>query len=124
MAHEHHAGLNAFEDHSPMLEVKPEGEWNAALRMWKVRSPLKVLVELKKPLDIYFLAQPNELEVYCDGKKVQGLKHATNPQSVSVDLHGLPGDEHRVQFNWSSDFGPVAANAFRVTNSVVSQARK
>lgn len=110
--HAHHQGLTALDDATPRLTAMAGAgaRWDERSKSWIAKKMLHVRVALDGPTAERFAAQPARLLVYVDQRKV-----IDRPTSQGRDLTiPLPaGTEHVVAVNWASDFGPVAATAFR-----------
>jgi hypothetical protein len=111
---QHHAGLNAFEDRSPVLNVQPRGTWSAQANAWRVAGPLRIEAKLEGRSAAHFLVQPSVTTVYVDKKLVLTQKSPANPLVVTIPASELPAGEHRIAVNWGSDYGPAALGSFRV----------
>ncbi|MBV9497557.1 MAG: hypothetical protein JOZ54_25195, partial [Acidobacteria bacterium] len=62
-----------------------------------------------------FLAQPTQLSVWVDERRIVTVDRPGNRKRLTVPAASLPPGEHRVAVNWLSEFGPAAVGAFRVT---------
>lgn len=101
--HLHHHGLNAMEDHSPVLSLHVEGL-------------SQVTVSIDDPAAAFFLAQPNELQVYIDEKNILVLKNSSNPATIVLPPNSIPPGSHRLVVDWVSAFGPVGVAATKISN--------
>ncbi|HEX7151697.1 MAG TPA: hypothetical protein VF618_09435 [Thermoanaerobaculia bacterium] len=110
----HHAGLNAFEDRSPELQVKPSATWNAAGRAYTVDGPLKLEIGVTGASAAHFLAQPARMSVYVDERKVLSKDKPVSPLVLEIPAADLTPGEHRIVVNWGSDYGPAALQSFRI----------
>jgi FlgD Ig-like domain len=111
----HHLDLNALEDQTPTLEVKPAAAWDSGQRAWKTTAPLEVEASIVGDGAPYFLSQPTRLEVFVDEKEVRQIEGPAGKVSLELESSDLSRGAHRVVFNWSSGLGPVAVNAMRVS---------
>ncbi|HVS31100.1 MAG TPA: hypothetical protein VMS98_06570 [Thermoanaerobaculia bacterium] len=110
--HEHHQGLTTFDDVAPHLRATPRAEWDASTKTWLANSRhIQVRLALDGPTAAAFAKHPGRLVVYVDQHRVIDQKPAAD---VPITLD-LPGDgPHVIAANWVSDYGPVAATAFRI----------
>src|SRR5262249_9538315 len=114
--HEHHQGLTALEDSAPALKVKPiNATWSSLDRIWLARDEkIGVSYSLSGPSKEAFEREPSVLMVFVGDRKVLSLASPHSGQSVQIPLKGLPSGVHIVAFDWVSDYGPVAVDAFRI----------
>jgi hypothetical protein len=108
----HHAGLNAFEDRSPSLDVTPSAEWDAEARAYMATGAVKLQLKIAGPAAAHFNAQPGRLSVYVDEARVLTQEHPSSPLALSIPSERLTPGEHRIAVNWGSDYGPTAASSF------------
>ncbi len=101
----HHAGLNAFEDISPALDVK---------RSWTRDGALRLEVRVAGPGSAHFLRQPGNATVYVDEERVLQREKPSSPMVLTIPAKQLAGGERRIVVNWDSDFGPGAAASFLI----------
>ena len=99
----HHHGLDAFEDRSPSLRIAPS---------WVTSSDLRLEVRIEGPTAAHFLAQPTQMSVYVDEKRVLQRAAPSSPLLLSIPAESLTPGEHRIAVNWGSDYGPAATRAF------------
>ena len=113
----HHLDLNALEDQTPAVELKPAATWDSGKREWKARTPLRVEISMVGDGARYFLSRPTRLVVFVDEQEVRQIEKPAGTMAVSVELESanLPPGVHRVAVNWSSGRGPVAMNAMTVS---------
>lgn len=109
----HHAGLDAFEDVSPALEVK---------RAWQRDGSLRLEVRPTGPSSAHFALQPGNATFYVDQERVALRKNPSSPLIVTIPARSLmPG--RRVVVNWDSDYGPGAASSFLVERRATRKTR-
>jgi hypothetical protein len=108
----HHAGLNAFEDRSPSLAVRPSAKWDAQAQVYRAPGPVKLQIKIEGPSAAHFNAQPGRLSIYVDEACVLTQEHPTSPLALSIPADRLAPGEHRIAVNWGSDYGPSAASSF------------
>ncbi len=108
----HHAGLSTLDDVAPQLTVQPENAvWRADRKGWvPAAKRVKVRLTVVGPTASHFKRQPGRITVYVDKRKV--VDRIATDQPLPIDLPD-GNREHIVAVNWSSDYGPVAATAFR-----------
>ena len=112
---ERHLGLNAFEDTSPQLTVRPEkGAWSETERAWAVPDgPIELLVELDGPSAKVFEREPASVMVFLDDEPLRTVDASEAPMRIPVQLPKKRSGG-RVTVNWVSAHGPVAANSLIV----------
>ena len=110
----HHAGLNAFEDRSPALTIRPRGTWSASANAWQVYGPLRIEAKIEGRSAAHFLAQPTVITIYVGEKLVLTRTSPANPLVFTIPASELPAGDHRIAVNWGSDYGPAALGSFRV----------
>lgn len=108
----HHAGLNAFEDRSPSLDVTPSAKWDAQARTYTAAGAVKLQLKIEGPSAAHFNAQPGRVSVYVDEARVLTREHPSSPLALSIPAERLAPGEHRIAVNWGSDYGPSAASSF------------
>jgi len=101
----HHEGLDAFEDRSPSLRIA---------HAWAASKALRIEVAIEGATAAQFLAQPTQMSVYVGETRVLTRGKPSSPLVLSIPAEHLPPGEHRIAVNWGSDYGPAAANAFRL----------
>ncbi len=113
----HHHGLTTLDDVSPALELHPKNAaWRGEGKKWVTSSSrLELTATPAGKTAARFASQPARLVVYVDDRRVVD-KAVGSSRSLSVELP-QNGAEHVVAVNWVSDYGPVAASAFRVQRS-------
>jgi flagellar hook assembly protein FlgD len=113
--HRFHTGLNAFEDHSPQIDVKPTGgQWDPAKRLWRPTAECRLTISLSPEDAPSFLSQQPVLKVFLDKQLVHSITHGSNPTIVDLDRHKIPAGTHTVVVNWISPFGPLSASSLRL----------
>lgn len=120
-SHDHHRGLTALEDVSPVLLIEPlNARWDAAMKAWQVSGAhIRVSVTLAGPSAHYVARQPGKIVTFVDYS--ERARRALNTRAAKDIAIELPRDgAHVISINWQSDYGPVAANSIRV----VRQANK
>jgi hypothetical protein len=112
---EHHAGLPTADDVSPALTIEPvNAVWSAADRAWIMNGTgaLQLRLAVKGPTAAAFRRHPATIELFVDGRAIG------DPLPKKADIVKVPldtdGGTRRVSVNWSSDWGPVAANTIQV----------
>jgi len=109
----HHVGLNAFEDHSPTLEVN---------RTWTKAGALELEVRVTGPNKDHFLKQPGEATIYVDDRRVLLRRKPSHPLTFSIPAKELARGE-RVVVNWDSEFGPGGTASFLLNAPSKASAR-
>jgi len=112
--HEHHKGLNTFEDHAPALALGLEAPRANDAYLLQAGRPLRLSAVASADRSPYFFSQPATLYVFVDERSVAVVKSNENPTHITIDAKDLPPGEHRIAVNWASAFGPVAVRAARV----------
>jgi hypothetical protein len=114
-SHAHHASLDALDDFSPNLSLEVvNGRWSSRERLWIVSgSAVQLRATVTGPTAERFLRQPATLYGYVNStfvKKSSPANHAT----LNVPASKLHRGTNIVTVNWSSSYGPIAANSVRV----------
>lgn len=114
---ERHTGLNAFEDVSPGLKIRPSpARWLAEKRTWFVaESRLDLEVSLIGPSATVFQGEPGVLMVFLDDAPISKVPVRPAPLTLSVKLPKMSGPSHRLTVNWVTNNGPVAANSILIS---------
>lgn len=112
--HEHHQGLNVFEDHCPDLIVSYGAKAPKSADRLPVGSPLTLNVRMAPDRAPYFFSQPATLLVFVDERPVSVIPTNQNPIDITIASKDLQEGEHRIALNWASAFGPVAVWARRL----------
>lgn len=112
--HEHHAGLTALQDAAPVLDTSVRGaKWSPTDRLWLAPvDRLLVRYSLQGPSAPAFAAQPADLFVFVDSRKVQTIR-SPKAGPLEVSLSGLAPGPHLLALNWTSKYGPVAVATLR-----------
>jgi hypothetical protein len=113
----HHHGLSALEDASPALNVRLDGTQHAGTKGAVVAASgnrVSGSVFLDGPSSAAFAAQPGDLVIFVDGKRVKEIAKPAPGVRFEVSLAGLAPGEHVVAVNWVSKYGPVAVSSVRV----------
>jgi hypothetical protein len=123
-AHAHHDGLAALEDASPALVLTPiNGTWSERENGWSIdESRLHLAVRLEGPTAPFVARQPGRILVFVDYKQVFERVVRSPKDTFDLPLGGGSATPHIVSINWQSDYGPLAANSIRVTNSAAGDA--
>jgi hypothetical protein len=111
---QHHAGLDAFEDRSPSLRLTSSASWDAESRAYTASSAVRLEMKIEGANAAHFLMQPARMSVYVDDKRVLTRDNPSSPLTLSIPAETLTPGEHRIAVNWGSDYGPAAANSFRL----------
>jgi hypothetical protein len=106
-AHAHHQGLNAFEDRSPRLALRPAKGADSPVWASGTGEGLAFSIQLDEDTAPFFLSQPNSLEVFFDVDRVSRVECRANPCRVRLPASQVPRGRHRLGVNWSSELGPV-----------------
>lgn len=114
--HSHHRGLTTLDDVAPTLRVAPaNARWSEAEKVWTVASTrLSGSVSLDGPSSGRFAAQPAELVIFVNERRMSANPKPVDGGKFQVELGDLTPGEHIVAFNWASRYGPVAVSSFRV----------
>lgn len=112
--HEHHKGLNTFEDHAPVLTLSLGAPRAGDAYLLQAGRPLHLSAVASADRSPYFFSQPATLFVFVDERSVAVLKSNENPAQLTLAAADLPVGEHRIAVNWASAFGPVAVQVARV----------
>jgi hypothetical protein len=107
VAHAHHQGLNAFEDHSPRLVLLPAKRGDSAVWKSSAGKALEFSVELDKDTAPFFLSQPSSLDVFINTDRVLHVSCRANPCPIRLPAAQVPRGRHRLGVNWSSELGPL-----------------
>ena len=104
-------------DTSPPLRVDVlNGRWSESEKAWVVVDDvLHLRASPTGPAAATFRGQPGTISVFVNGSSVSRV----SKDSVTIDvlLAGRRAADDLVTVNWSSDFGPLAANTIRVRRS-------
>lgn len=109
-SHVHHQGLTALDDATPRLTATlSDATFDEHAKSWRTPNRVRFTIGLQGVTAEQFARQPARLVIYVDQRKV--VDRPANDREVTLDMPNAR--EHIVAVNWASDYGPVAATAFR-----------
>ena len=112
----HYVGLSGLEERNPHLGIGVKAPFDPVARAYTVaRGPLAVTLTLEPRHATYFLSRAAELNVFLDDKLLVSQAASRSTVTLSLRTDGWAAGAHRLAFNWTSGFGPLAATAAVVT---------
>ncbi len=115
--HHHHKSLSALDDVSPTMKILDvaNAEWNKTNLSWDAaKQSITVSGEITGVSSAHFTKQPGFIAVFVDGKNVRQISAPVSPFKIEIPIDQMKAGDHIVVVNWASNWGPVAANSFRL----------